>query len=129
MLWGLFVPTAIAIVLAILVRLQGRGYTPVQAFATGYDSGVAIRILPLGTLWLFRQDVHEYFEARNEGREFLPKLDFASAYVITFGQLLAVDVLAWHISGLGVRWVGGAAEADGLLIDQLRALRWRVFCR
>lgn len=56
MAWGLFVPTAIAIVLAILIRLRGRGYTPVLAFdlvlstsaslalslaffGTGYDSG------------------------------------------------------------------------------------------
>lgn len=32
MAWGLFFPTAIAILLAILVRLRGRGYTPVLAF-------------------------------------------------------------------------------------------------
>ncbi len=133
MAWGLFFPTAIAFVLAILVRLRGCGYTPVPAidlmlstsaslalslafFATDYDSGGAIRILPLLTLWLFRQDVRGYFQARKVGLEFKPKLDFASAYVITFGQMLTVDVLACHLSGLGVQWVGGAAEADGLLI-------------
>lgn len=133
MVWGLAVPAGIAFVLAILVRLRGCGYTPVPAidvmlstsasialslvfYATGYDSGGAIRILPLLTLWLFHLDVRGYFKARGEGREFQPKLDFTSAYVITFGQMLAVDVLACHISGLGVQWVGGAAEADGLLI-------------
>lgn len=83
-------------------------------YLTGATGFTSVEIGPVLSIVLIVSELLRYMRLA-PGERFVPRLDAASMFVITYLQLLFADVVVSVGGGMGITWLGGVGLNDALI--------------